>query len=808
MSCGKSDPDAPPPRAKVSLVSGDFTLRVDLDARVVALVSKDVVLAHLPADGLSLGARDVVDDTTNYDPWPLFKPSGLSPAPEDLVWLVPERFDLVSATSSSIEVDVRYPNARARLKLDVGKPGAFRAVLTPTAANAAYFRVRTRSDAKEGFYGLGESFDDVNQRGHIRAMQLELDAELESNYNEAHVPIPLLIGTRGWGLFVDDFHPGAFGVANEEPDRVDAIFGTGKDTSKGLTFHLLAASHPLDITKHYYDLTAYPLLPARWALGPWIWRDENKDQAEVEKDLNTVRDLDLATTGFWIDRPYATAVNSFDFNATQFPDAKRMIGLAHDLGMRMALWHTPYFDEKDANTAALRSEAKSKGYYPLQTGLPLNKWGLPIDLTNPAAFSFWQTLLKNYTVDHAIEGFKLDYGEDVVPGLSKARNVWRFADGSDERTMHAKFTHFYHRAYAELLPKEGGFLLCRRGAVGDQKYASVIWPGDLDADFSKHRDVVTAPDGKKYTSVGGLPASVIAGVSLGPSGYPFFGADTGGYRHSPPNKELFTRWFEQTALSTVMQVGNSANTVPWEADPKTGYDDEMLGWYRSYARLHLRLFPYEWTYAQQIATTGRPIQRALGLAYPELGVHPNDEYLFGDDMLVAPVVAAGKRDREVTFPKGQWLDWWTGKPYSGVATVAAPLETLPLFLREGGTVPMLRPTIDAMAKTTLPDRVDSYGNAAGALWIRVAPSAEQTTFTVFDGTKIEHHRTGAKITLVVTPGGEFNSGAVFELFTTKPIAVSLPEVPDLTKVEEGYHHEAGLLQVKLKPGKQIAEVTL
>lgn len=157
----------------------------------------------------------------------------------------------------------------------------------------------------------------------------------------------------------------------------------------------------------------------------------------------------------------------------------------------------------------------------------------------------------------------------------------------------------YHQTYAKTLPAGGGFLLCRHATVGGQKSGAIIWPGDLDASFSRHREVV-AEGGDSYTSVGGLPASIIAGISLGPSGFPFFGADTGGYRHSPPDKELFARWFEQTALSSVMQIGNSSSTVAWEADAKTGYDAEMLGWYRTYTRLHLRLFPYVWTYAENL----------------------------------------------------------------------------------------------------------------------------------------------------------------------------------------------------------------
>lgn len=823
MSCsGGSSDEAPPARTAVTIASGDWTVRVDLDARDVALLAKDgTVLAHLPADGLALGTRETVDDKGNYDPWPILSPTGLSPAPEDLEWLVPERFDTISTTASALEIDVTYPKkTKARLKIAPGKSaGAFDAQLLPVQGDAplAYVRLRSRSDAKEGFYGLGEHFDDVNNRGHLRPMQIEVDGELESSYNEVHVPIPLLVGTRGWGLFVDSLRPGAWDVATKEPDLVDALVGTGVATTDGLKFHLFGAPHPLDVTKHYYDLTGYPILPARWALGPWLWRDENTGQKQVEEDLQKARDLDVATTAWWIDRPYATGVNTFDFKASDYADPKSMIQKAHDLGFRMGLWHVPYLDEKDAGTQTLRDEANAKGYYPPQTSILFNKWGKPIDLTNKDAYAWWQGLIRKYTdptAGFAIEGFKLDYMEDIVPGFGKGRNVWRFSDGSDERTMHAGFTLFYHRVYAETLPKDGGFLLCRHANIGDQVNASVIWPGDLDADFSKHREKITTKDGS-YHAVGGLPASVIGGLSLGPSGFPFFGSDTGGYRHSPPNKEVMTRWFEQTALSSVMQVGQSSSGLPWEVDAAAGWDAEMLDWYKRYARLHLRLFPYEWTLAQQIGKTGRPIQRALGLAFPELGVHPNDEYLFGDDLLVAPVVEDGKRERAVTFPPGKWIDWWTGKRWdAGNATVPAPLDTLPLFLREGGTVPMLRPTIDAMAPTSRPELVDSYATTPGVLWARVAPAEAAATFTVFDGSKIEHQRQGAKITLKSSDGAEFKSGVVFEIVgATKPSSVregatAYGEVTDLEKAEKGWSFVDGTLRIKAPAGTHTVDVSL
>jgi alpha-D-xyloside xylohydrolase len=249
----------------------------------------------------------------------------------------------------------------------------------------------------------------------------------------------------------------------------------------------------------------------------------------------------------------------------------------------------------------------------------------------------------------------------------------------------------------------------------------VIWPGDLDATMSKHgEDVDNGMD--QYTSVGGLPAAVVASLSLGPSGFPLFASDTGGYRHSPPDKETFTRWFEYTALTPVMQVGNSASQVPWQYTPENGFDDEMLAWYRDYARLHIRLFPYVWTYINNLATDGRPIVRPLGLAYPELGVHPSDTYLLGRNLLVAPVIERGATSRELTLPPGIWLDWWTGELLDGGGeiTVAAPLGSLPLFLRAGGIVPMLRPTIDTLAPTTMPDLADSFADDPGRLYVRMA----------------------------------------------------------------------------------------
>jgi alpha-D-xyloside xylohydrolase len=743
--------------------------------------------------------------------------------PDGLRWLPVTAAAVTESTDTGFVATLTYSETlTAQLQVEAVAPGRFRLAWAPLQGGdaVAYYRIRPRVDPAEAFYGLGAQLDDVNLRGKLKAMQLELDS-LESGYNEAHVPVPFVLGTRGWGLFVECPYPGVFDVAVAEADRVEATFGLGLAAPDGITFHLFAADHPLDVTRHYYDVTGYPVLPARWALGPWIWRDENDDQAQVSSDASTIRALDLAVSGYWIDRPYASGVNTFDFDPGKFDDAQAMLDELHDLGFRVALWHTPYLDEDDPDTAALLDEAVAGGYYPPETGIRFNNWSDLIDLTNPDAYAWWQDLIRRYT-DMGVEGFKLDYAEDVVTGVWGARNVWEFFDGSDERTMHSRYQLFYHRVYAETLPPDGGFLLCRAGTYGDQQNVSVIWPGDLDANFAHHGEERTDDGG--YTAVGGLPASLIYGLTLGPSGFPFYGADTGGYRHAPPDKEVFTRWFQQTALSSVMQVGTNTNDVPWEPTPENGFDAEMLDWFRVYARLHLRLFPYEWTHAQRILVDGRPLQRPFGLQHPELGVHPWDQYFFGDDLLVAPVLERDARQRDVRFPPGRWVDWFSGEVHDGdqLVTVDAPLDKLPLYQREGSLIPLLRPTIDTLAPTTADaSRVDSYATDPGVLYVRVFAGAT-STFTLFDGAEVGQGVDSGTFTLTYVDGDEFTAGALFHVVafgTTPPAAVTDGGVAlsvhlDLATLEAadtGWFHDptgTGTLHVKVGGGSATVTVSL
>jgi alpha-D-xyloside xylohydrolase len=806
--------------------SGPASVAVGGEVGRVTLATTDPILTltrgatsllAFPRDAFQLGIINHVDPMIAYDPY--FVAQGMT-NPSSLHFLQPKAVTLEGDGVDAATLHLSYDEGwSATVRVHADAAGRLSVIFAPDDAGegrVGFLRVRPRASADEAFYGLGGVEDSVDQRGHLRPMQMEAELGTEAASTESNVPIPLLIGTRGWGVFAETNRLGSFDVARQDPTLIEITYATADTQGETLPLHLLSAEQPLDITKLYYDLTGKPHLPARWALGPLFWRDENKDQAQVLDDLLQLRTRDLPTSGMWIDRPYATAVNSFDFDATMFPDPKAMIQAIHDAGLRLALWHTPYLEPA---TGALRQQADAGGFFPPMPMMQFNNWSKPIDFTNPSAYAFWQGLIRRYT-DLGVEGFKLDYAQDVLTTFPPDIRVpWQFFDGSDERTQHYDYQRLYHKVYAETLPADGGFLICRTGRWGDQKNVSVIWPGDMDATLTKHGEVFQDRGGKDITGVGGLPATVVVALSLGPSGFPFFGSDTGGYRHSPPDRETFIRWFEQTALSTVMQVGDSSSQAPWEYNADNGRDDAALDLYRIYARLHLRLFPYEWTYAQRLLDDGRPIMRALGLAYPALGVHPSDEYLFGEELLVAPVMERGATTRVLTLPPGEWVDWWDGSVQDGgvaggaIVTVAAPIDKLPLFLRRGGIVPLLRPTIDTMSPVADPAAIDSFATTPGVLYARAVPPSEGAVrFTLYDGAAIEVTKLPMGHQVSITDGTEFEQGALVELFpVSSPVNVIIDGTPasasadlvTLAAAPKGWFwssEHGGALYLKLPPG--------
>ncbi len=396
--------------------------------------------------------------------------------------------------------------------------------------------------------------------------------------------------------------------------------------------------------------------------------------------------LGLPASVLLIDSPWATGYNSYKFNPKQFDDAAAMVKHIHDQGYKLVLWHTPWINVKSdppheagfAGKIDVESsnyaEAAAAGYFVKNAnGTPyVGRWwkgeGSLIDFTNPHAKLWWQDQVRQ-AIHAGADGFKDDDGEGTYVG-----DV-RFADGTDPRLMRNRYAVLYNNAMEELIQKDlkGDGTLFIRSVTTGANGLGLLWGGDSQASFSAEN---------------GLPTVVTAGLNAGLSGMPLWTADLGAYNKTAttPDPTLFMRWTEYAAFSPAMETLSTSNLLPWD------YGDQALAVYRKFSLLHMSLFPYRYAAAQEAAKTGMPIMRALVLNYQddEQARAAKDEYLFGPDMLVAPVVNEGTQ-RPVYLPAGAWIDYWTGAQIAGGKTIVvdAPVDTIPLYVRQGTVLPRL-----------------------------------------------------------------------------------------------------------------------
>ena len=638
------------------------------------------------------------------------------------------------------------------VSIDSPAPGVLHVTSRDDGSKTALVRVSLAAD--DGFYtGMGERFDHVDPRGRVVPMHMSIDAQNESATTDAHVPVPLLVSSRGYGVFVESREAGAFDVASTDANVVSATF-EGKTTSTWLLFR----RDPLQVVASYMQHVGLPRALPRWALGPMYWRNEWTNDTQMLDDAAQLRTLHIPTTTMWIDNPWQVSYNDFVPDPARFPDPSSLMGQLAALGYRVLFWSTPYLEKPstgpvdEARQLYAQADATPGVLVRLSDGSALSAPGFDskqgfgmIDFSTGAGRDFWAGLASR-AVSLGGSGFKLDYGEDILPQVFNARIGVRFADGSTDRTARS-YPLGYHAAYHQALDAAGGgILIVRASSWGGASIADIVWPGDLDNDFERSGDVRS--DGS--FAVGGLPAAVVAAQTLSVSGFPSFGSDTGGFRHGAPTKEAMLRWAEHTALSVIMQLGGGGDThAPW------AYDAETVTLYKGLATLHAQLEPYLSAQLALAESVGVPTIRPLPLAFPDdvdARASADSEYLLGPDLLVAPVVDPGVTTRSVHVPAGRWVHWFTGEIIDGPidAQVAAPLGTPPLYARAGAVVPMLAADIDTLASPAISSVVgvfDRAGTVEARSWVR---GSAQATFE--DGANLAVGDVSQGVTFTFTPG--------------------------------------------------------
>jgi len=478
-------------------------------------------------------------------------------------------------------------------------------------------------------------------------------------------------------------------------------------------------------------------------------------------------------------------------------------------GFKAVCWMTPFINVQSHDTdvpgispgQAPNYATAATNHYFVRTapgGPPLIvKWwkgaGSPIDFTNPDARRWLTGQLSNLVAQSGgvIGGFKTDDGESgsADGNVYIPTNAFYF-DGRTGREMRNGYAPAYQGTVWNVLGTNG-VLWARSGFTGSQAYPA-CWAGDNQPNFG--------PDG--------LAGVVIAGQSAAMSGFAIWGSDIGGYQDgasiwSSTPANLFERWTQFGALSPIMQMHRqirSNRQYPWS------FGAEGTSDYCFYAQLHMALFPYLYTCAQQCSTNGLPIIRPLVLmnqadtnTYEIL-----HSYLLGNDFLVAVVVTNLATTRTVYLPAGNWYDFFTQQKFSGGRNIPwsnPNLTRMPLFVREGAIVPMISTNVLSLCDTAY------VGNSGlvtwdGSLQFLVYPTTNSSV-TVYDGTCLHCQTTGSDLTLSLSSEPRL---VTLKILSHEPSRVERDGVTlaryggtaGLTGAEPGWQYVAPFVLVKFK----------
>lgn len=583
-----------------------------------------------------------------------------------------------------------------RIRERDGTPVATLSGLALAADGAA--RIALETVAGERFFGFGEKSGGLDKRGCVLRMRNQ-DANLRAHADPLYASIPFFLAlrpngerTRAIGVLLEAFAPSCFDVAKSDSARVSMETSAG-----GLDVTVFPGPRPADVLRRFSARTGRTPLPPRWALGHHQSRYSYRSEREVRTIARELRRRDLPTDVLHLDIDYMHGARVFTWDARRFPRPQRLLrDLAAD-GFRVVTIVDPgvkverdfeVFRDGRARDVFCRNEDGSP-----YTLLVWPKRSMLPDFNRPEVRTWWGER-HGPLLDAGVAGIwndmnepagwksELRVGRLVLP--RKAQDMSRVvqADPADpaKRVSHESVRNLYAlqecRATREHLerarPGQRAFVLSRSGYAGIQRYAA-LWTGDNASRWSHLRE--------------SLP--MLMNLSL--SGVAFCGADIGGFAWNC-TPELYARWIQIGALYPFARTHCmifARRQEPWSFGRRV----EAIA--KAALELRMRLLPYLEALFRESEATGAPVWRPLFYEFPDdpAAARVEDQVMVGPALLAAPILDRGAREREVYLPAGVWTAFASGARFAGPSTVriAAPLESMPLFVRGGTVLPTRTP---------------------------------------------------------------------------------------------------------------------
>jgi len=530
-------------------------------------------------------------------------------------------------------------------------------------------------DASEPVYGLGEKWGRLDKRGqYIRSYNHDaLGVNAEISYKNT----PFAWSPSGWGVFVHTPAPVSHGVGFAPWSQRSYGILVEEDSADIFIF---SSSSGAKILTSYADLTGHAPVPPPWSLGVILSKAYYRDADELMATAKAIREKQMPCDVITLDgRAWQDTDTrfAFEWDSSRYPNPKEIIDQLKSMNFKVCVWeyplvsvNNPLFDVMSKKGWLLTRKGSNETYrYQWDTSCfgevltPLPDSGI-VDFTHPDAYAFWRDSHKPL-FDLGVDMIKADFGEQIEADMQAS-------NGDVGDTLHNVYSMIYNRCVYEAADRychSGAFLFSRSSWTGSQRYPSQ-WGGDPQADW------------------GGLSGSLRGGLSWGLSGAPFYATDVGGFYGDKRDPELYVRWVQMAVFCAHMRLHGIGQREPWS------YGREAENAANKALALRYRLLPYIYRVMEQASDTGLPVQRAMALACPleRASWGFEEQFFFGDDVLVAPCVRRGGKV-EFYLPKS-FGDFWrkfpSGQRFEGGTshTLTLDLDDHAVFVPEGRSIPL------------------------------------------------------------------------------------------------------------------------
>ncbi|NQY67937.1 MAG: DUF4968 domain-containing protein [Flavobacteriales bacterium] len=528
----------------------------------------------------------------------------------------------------------------------------------------------------ESFFGLGDKPTDFNLKGKRLRNWGSDTYGFEKSRDPLYKGIPFYMGlnnSNGYGIFFDNTFDTHFDFGYEN-DSVASFWAHGGE----LNFYYIHGPNLIDVVERYAQLTGTHYLPPLWSLGYHQCKWSYYPESVVKSLTDKFRKKKIPCDAVYLDIEYMDGFRCFTWDKESFPNPKRMIKELKESGFKTVVIIDPGI-KIDNNYWVYQEGIKGNHFCKRGDGALMkgNVWpgecNFP-DFTNPKVRKWWATLFKEY-VEIGVDGIWNDMNEPAVFDIDTFPDDVRH-DYDGNNCSHRKAHNIYGmqmvRATYEGLIKyqknKRPFTISRSGYSGVQRYASV-WTGDNVATWEH------------------LKIANIQCQRLSISGISFVGSDIGGFTGNP-NGELYTRWIQLGTFSPLFRThsaGDEADQEPWSYGEK--YEEIV----KKFIELRYQLLPYIYTAFWQCTTKGTPIIKPLVfLDQNDCDTHyREDEFGFGDNIVVCPISQPMVTGRKIYLPKGNWYHYFTNQIFKGnqEVWVDCPLSSMPIFVKEGAVIP-------------------------------------------------------------------------------------------------------------------------